>query len=59
VIRFIPQLLYYSGNILGYPADKKLDGPHSWTGRSGEEKNSCIYQKKTSVVESAASHFRY
>jgi hypothetical protein len=36
----MPQLLYPEGKSPLYPLDRRLGGPQSWSGHSGEEKNS-------------------
>jgi hypothetical protein len=40
VVSFPPRPLYPKGKIPWYPLDKRLGGPQSWSGNSGEEKNS-------------------
>jgi hypothetical protein len=40
VVNFTPRLLYSQGNSPWYPLDRMLGGPHSRSGRGGEEKNS-------------------
>jgi hypothetical protein len=40
VVSFMPQPLYPQGKSPWYPMDRRLGGPHSWSGHSGEEKNS-------------------
>jgi hypothetical protein len=40
VVSFTPRSLYSQGKSPRYPLDRRLDGPQSLSGRSGEEKNS-------------------
>jgi len=40
VVSFTPQPLYLQGKSPQYLTDRKLDGPQSCCGHSGEEKNS-------------------
>jgi hypothetical protein len=40
VVSFKPQPLYSQGKSPWYPLDRSLGGPHSRSGRDGEEKNS-------------------
>jgi hypothetical protein len=37
---FMPWLLYPPGKEPWYPVDRRLRGPQSWSGHTGEEKNS-------------------
>jgi len=39
-VSFMPQPLYPWGKSLQYPLDRRLGGPQSWSGQSGEEKHS-------------------
>jgi hypothetical protein len=39
----MPQPFYTQGNICWYPLDRRLGGPQSCSGYSGEEKNSQEY----------------
>jgi hypothetical protein len=41
VVRFTPQSLYPRDESSWYPLDRRLGGPQSRSGRSGEEKNEC------------------
>jgi hypothetical protein len=45
VFGFTPRLLYPRRKRRRYPLDRKLDGPHSWPGRGGEEKSPCPYRE--------------
>jgi hypothetical protein len=38
VVSFTPRPFYPLGNSPRYPLDRRLGGPHSWSGRRGEEK---------------------
>jgi hypothetical protein len=40
VVNFTHRPLYPRGKRPRYPLDTRLDDPHSWSGRGGEEKNS-------------------
>jgi len=49
VINFTPCPLYLQGKSLWYPFDRRLGGPQSHSGQSGEEKNSHLENMKTEV----------
>jgi hypothetical protein len=60
LVSFTPLPLYSRGKSLRYPLDRRLGGPQSRSGRSGEEK--ILHPTKTrnsdpSVVQPVASHY--
>jgi len=41
-----------------YPLDRRLDGPQSWSGRGGEEKNSQpLPGLETAIIQSVVQRF--
>jgi hypothetical protein len=49
------QLLYPQGKSPWYPVDRRLDGPQSQSGCSGEEKNSQpLLELKPSIIQPTA-----
>jgi hypothetical protein len=41
MVSFTPRQLYPRGKSAQYPVDRRLSGSQSWSGRCGEDKNSC------------------
>jgi hypothetical protein len=54
----MPQLLYPQGKGTWYPLDRRLGGPQSQSGCSGEEKNSQpLPRLKPPIIQSTAQHY--
>jgi hypothetical protein len=58
VVSFTPWPLYSQGKSPWYPLDRRLGGPQSQSGCSGEEKNfQPLLELKTPITQPIAQHY--
>jgi hypothetical protein len=55
----MPLLLYPRGKSTRYPLDRRLSGPHSWSGRYGEMKILCLRDSNSdlSFLQPIGNHY--
>jgi hypothetical protein len=57
LVSFMPEPLHPQGKSPWYPLDRRLGGPQSQSGHSGEEKNSqLLLRLKTPIIQPIAHH---